>query len=128
MFCLGYGMPLRDFGLDPKYFIREPHNSFLSILSRGGLVALSMWLWMHYLLFRVWFRLYSVYKIFDNEQGIKILILLMTYFILVLVGAVGQDNLEKPFFVVPYYFFWGVVLRLYYVEKFNRNIIKGEKL
>jgi hypothetical protein len=35
-------------------------------------------------------------------------------FILVWVFAIGEDAFEKPFNAIPYYFFWGIILRFYY--------------
>jgi hypothetical protein len=31
-----------------------------------------------------------------------------------LVATLGEDALEKPYNIVPYYCFWGVILRLWF--------------
>jgi len=33
-----------------------------------------------------------------------------------MVGAIGEDNMEKPFFAIPYYFFWGVVVKISFLQ------------
>jgi len=35
----------------------------------------------------------------------------MVYFICMWVLALGEDGFEKPYNIIPYYFFWGIVLR-----------------
>ena len=34
-----------------------------------------------------------------------------TFFLLLTILGLGQDGFEKPFNAVPFYFFWGVILR-----------------
>jgi len=38
------------------------------------------------------------------------LLVMMIFCSIILVGIVGEDMLEKPFYAVPYYFFWGVIV------------------
>jgi hypothetical protein len=49
----------------------------------------------------------------------------MVFFILIWVLAIGEDAFEKPFNSIPYYFFWGIVLRLACYMKYDmmRSII-----
>src|SRR3546814_2718023 len=41
-------------------------------------------------------------------------LLIVAFALLTLVGCVGEDNLEKPYYAIPYYTFWGFVLRIVY--------------
>jgi hypothetical protein len=43
------------------------------------------------------------------------LVLVLAFAILVLISALGEDSLEKPYITIPYYVLWGFVLRLNYL-------------
>jgi hypothetical protein len=111
-FGLGYGFPLTDFTGTRVEEVREPHNSYISILTRIGLIGGLAFVWMHILLLRVWKRTYSMCSRLRWQEGQDLLFILMVYFIIVLVRALGEPAFEKPFFTIPYYFFWGVVLMM----------------
>lgn len=117
LFGLGYGFPLIDFGIADGVMVREPHNSYISILARGGLFAAVMWLWMHLILLKIWRKLYLYFKNIGNTEYQNRLLILMVYFVLVWIFAIGEDAFEKPFIMIPYYFFWGVILRIGYNQK-----------
>jgi hypothetical protein len=117
IFGLGYGFPLVDFGIANGVMVREPHNSYISVLARGGIIGAIMWSWMHFLLLRVWRRLYYSYGRYNDMKGQNRILILMVYFVLIWVFAIGEDAFEKPFLTIPYYFFWGVILRLSYNQK-----------
>lgn len=109
LFGLGYGLPLLDFeewGLE----IREPHNSYVSIFSRIGFLGLAAFLWLHVVLMRRWVDAYKACKRMDWQVGRHRLLLLLSFFVILWIIAFTEDAFEKPFFTVPYYFFWGVVL------------------
>ncbi len=111
---LGYGFPLIDFHITGGVPVREPHNSYISFVARSGLVGLSFFILIHFKLFRIWQEAYKHCKRLSWEQGANRLLALLVYFILIWVFAIGEDAFEKPFNAIPYYFFWGIVLRLAY--------------
>ncbi len=115
-FGLGYGLPLVDFQITGNIAVREPHNSLMSIFGRMGLVGIIAFLWMHISLFWCWLRTYKSYGLDGNKQGRNRLLLLLIFFILIIVLSLAQDAFEKPYNTIPYYFFWGVVLRMYYKQ------------
>jgi hypothetical protein len=117
LFGLGYGFPLIDFGLAGGIKVREPHNSYISILARVGVVGSVVWLWMHIILIKVWHRSYKRCEKMGLREGQNRLLILMVFFVLSWVFAIGEDAFEKPFVAIPYYFFWGVVLRFIYNQK-----------
>lgn len=125
LFGLGYGFPLIDFSIGVP--VREPHNSYISIIARLGLVGISLFVWMHILLLRVWRRAYRECTRLKWREGQNRLLLLMVFFILIWVLCIGEDGLEKPFNAIPYYFFWGIVLRFAYHLK-QGNIGSAELL
>jgi len=119
---LGYGIPLTDFYVGPGRIVREPHNSYISIVGRLGLIGLFAWLWMHAMLLIVWQRCYKLCQHLGWRDGENYLLVLMSFFVLIWVFSLGEDGLEKPFNAIPYYFFWGIVLGLYY--QLHTNLYK----
>lgn len=113
-FGLGYGFPLIDFHITGNVPVREPHNSYLSFIARSGLIGLTFFLWIHFLLLKIWHKTYRTCLKLKWEIGANRLIILLVYFVLVWVYAIGEDAFEKPYNAVPYYFFWGIVLRFSY--------------
>ncbi len=124
IFGLGYGFPLIDFSGGGR-IVREPHNSYVSIIARLGLIGIIAWLWMHFLMLSIWVKAYKCCKKLCWKEGQNRLLLLMVFFILAWVYALGEDAFEKPFVAIPYYFLWGVVLRFYYQLKTDPVAIMG---
>lgn len=121
LFGLGYGFSLIDFTVTGGVEIREPHNSYISIFSRSGLIGISLFTAVHFYLIKTWFLAHRLCRMINWQEGLNWLLLIFVYFILVWVFAIGEDAFEKPFNAIPYYFFWGIVLRFYYHLK-NNNI------
>lgn len=120
LFGLGYGIRLTDF----SYFgipVREPHNSYISIVARIGLMGGIAWAWMHGLMLRTWHSGYKQCVRMGWVEGQNRFLIVMVFFMMVWVYAIGQDAFEKPFNTIPYYFFWGIVLR-YVVHLRNGTI------
>lgn len=115
LFGMGYGFPLIDFFAHGKGYVgqmvREPHNSYISILARIGLIGGIAWVWMHILMLWVWRNAYKMCRRMRWKEGENRLLILMVFFILLWVLAIGEDGFEKPYNTIPYYFFWGIVLR-----------------
>jgi O-antigen ligase len=120
VFGMGFGFPLIDFvAHGPGYaeegqVAREPHNSYVSIVSRLGLIGILTFAWMHVLLLGVWRRTYTMCQRLHWREGQNRLLILMVYCVVIWVAALGEDAFEKPFATIPYYFFWGVVLSMSY--------------
>jgi hypothetical protein len=114
IFGLGYGFPLVDLHSLSDIPVREPHNSYISFVARSGLIGLALFFVVHFQLFRIWHWSYINCKKKLWVNGQNQLIILMVYFVLVIVLALGEDGFEKPYNAIPYYFFWGIVLRIAY--------------
>lgn len=109
---LGYGLPLIPFTANGGIVAREPHNSLISVFARGGAIGLSCWLWLQIELFACWLRCFRAQvKLRGSREWENRLLVLLSFLVLVMVGALGEDNMEKPFFAIPYYFIWGFLLR-----------------
>ena len=109
-FGLGYGMPLTDFLLGQGVRVREPHNSYLSVLARLGVTGALLWICMHITLFWTWLSGFRLAR----RRGWKLdearLLVLAIFCFVVLLSAIGEDIMEKTFNASPYYFFWGVIV------------------
>ena len=110
---LGYGFPLVAWVTENGVPVREPHNSFISVIARTGMIGFVSFFWVQIILLRTWKRAYKICKLIKWTFGKKYLLALMAFFIFVWVLALGEDAFEKPFWAIPYYFFWGYVLALY---------------
>lgn len=110
IFGLGYGMPLTTFQ-GATAVTREPHNSYISVIGRLGISGISMWVLMQSSLYLAWWRSYKLCKRMQWTADQVNLLLLVLFCIMTLVEAVGEPAMEVPFYAIPYYFFFGVILR-----------------
>lgn len=113
LFGVGYGVPLTDTD-HGQYVIREPHNSYVSIIARLGVVGFVLWCWLHLGLLSAWRSARDWGRANQLGRLPDYMLVIMAYFVGVWVTALGQDVLEKPYVVIPYYFSWGVILRFAY--------------
>lgn len=111
---LGYGVPLTDFRDTLGVVARELHNSVLSVVGRLGLIGLVSWIWMQVELFRAGIRAYRDCRRVGWTEGANLVLLLLGFAVLVLASCFGEDAMEKPYNAIPYYAFWGFVLRIAY--------------
>ena len=110
IFGLGYGVPLTNFH-GPNGVVREPHNSYISVVARLGLSGFIVWTMMQVSLYASWWRSYRLCKRLGWKREQNNLLLLFVFCVLIAVIAIGEDGFEKPFNAIPYYLFMGVVLR-----------------
>ena len=114
LFGKGYGITLTDFGIGYGVTVREPHNGFLSIFARSGIIGLSLFFWLHVVLIKNWFSAYK-FAVSNNcvsEQNY--LLHLGTYIILIFTAAIADSMFQYPYYAILYYFFWGIILRIGY--------------
>ncbi len=111
LFGLGYGIPLTELRTPNGAIVREPHNSFISLVARQGVVGLAAFVWVQLALIGSWFRVYRHFEREGDTRWRNNLLIMGTFFVLLTILALGQDGFEKPFNAIPYYFFWGVILR-----------------
>jgi len=111
LFGLGYGVILTDFHGSSGAAVREPHNSYISVIARTGLVGAICWVLMMLSLVQRWHLCFRDCRALGWRLGENRLMVLMVYFICIWVLAIGEDSFEKPYNTIPFYFLWGIVLR-----------------
>jgi hypothetical protein len=111
---LGYGIPLTNFSDTLGVVTREPHNSVISVAARLGLIGLFAWIWMQVELFRAGFRAYRDCRRTGRNDAANLILLLLAFAVITLSSCFGEDTMEKPYYAIPYYAFWGVALRMAY--------------
>jgi hypothetical protein len=111
---LGFGIPLTDKQVMAGVLIREPHNSYISVAARTGLLGLVAWLAMHAALLGAWLRAFRLHRDAGDRVGQNRLVVLLVFFASLWITALAEDGFEKPFNAVPYYLAWGIVLRMAY--------------
>jgi hypothetical protein len=111
-------MPLTDFVIAGDIQVRELHNSYMSVLARQGL-------FIGIFVFSIWFLAvkFSLKNILNknpigSSSVIGFSIFCSFYIVNVLIFAMAEDAFEKPMFAVPFYFMFGILLRL------QRNEVK----
>ena len=109
---LGYGLPLTDFHGSSGAEVREPHNSYISVIARTGIIGAVCWGAMMLELLRRWHNTFMRCRLLGWREGENRLLVLMVFFVCTWVLALGEDGFEKPYNIIPFYFFWGVILRL----------------
>jgi O-antigen ligase len=124
LFGLGYGIPLTDFHYNTGALVREPHNSYVSVTARLGVTGILIWLLMQGALYSSWRKAYRLAGRMGWDEDRRNLLLLLIFNILVLNTAIGEDGLEKPFYAIPYYLFFGVILR--YGRILRRTALESE--
>ena len=108
---LGFGIPLTDFHDASDALVREPHNSYISVAARMGLIGVISLIWMYASLISAWNRAYKRCVAIGWEEGKRILLFFFSYFVLLWIFSITEDGMEKPYNAISFYFFWGVVLR-----------------
>ncbi len=111
---LGYGIPLTDFSDTLGVTTREPHNSVISVTARLGLIGIFAWMWMQVELFRAGFRAYRDCRHTGRNDAANLILLVLAFAVITLSSCFGEDTMEKPYYTIPYYAFWGVALRIAY--------------
>ena len=108
---IGFGQSLTSFidGSKNRGLVREPHNSYISILTRTGAVGLLTWLaFQTMLMLSVWTKYITQRETEPASAGYWLWLFL--FFMTLLVEAIVEPVFESPYFAAPYFFFAGIAL------------------
>ena len=117
----GFGKPLINFytGLE-DIPAREPHNSYLTIIGRVGYLGLLFWSLIHIKIFKY---IYKTLKIdFTDKYLNNIIVLILIYLAIIIVSSLGDSMFTMPNYSIPFYFFVGVVLKIYKLSQSPLNL------
>jgi hypothetical protein len=114
LFGIGYGKNLIEFSITKSVIATEPHNSFLSLYGKMGIVGFSLWAVAHLFFIRTWKKTYDFLKEKKlNDKKNKILGLFI-FIIIILVSSVTNSMFEETYRAIIYYIIWGIILRMSY--------------
>lgn len=116
VFGVGFGPALTDFsarGTDGRaVVVREPHNSYVTILTRTGILGLSAMLMFFASTFVAAVALYRQQLASGDKPLAALALGAAVFFLCNFLNALGQPNFEAPHFVAPFFFVSGIVLAL----------------
>ncbi|MCD6681939.1 MAG: O-antigen ligase family protein [Burkholderiaceae bacterium] len=117
VFGIGYGQPLTNFTVGGteggSIIVREPHNSYVTILTRLGVTGIVFMLLLHGMAFGTALRLYRKACRYGDRPLAAMALGTAVYFVCNYLNAIGQPNFENPHFAVPYFFLAGVTFSLW---------------
>jgi hypothetical protein len=121
---IGFGHVLTDLtttGTEGQTMIvREPHNSYVTTLSRSGIVGLVVMLSLHSSV--LWICLYGYRRHYLTHRPQAAYFLgVMFYELYSLLNSWGEPHFEVAHFAVPSYFIYGTVIGLHiYIAQTNQ--------
>ncbi len=116
IFGNGYGSPIVSFTAIGNITVREPHNMYLTIFSRSGLVGFYLFILLNIKLINIWFQLYSTLKHKKNELHYKLLIFSGIYFVLIYVSGLVDSNLSYNYFSIIFNILWGLIISMNFLH------------
>ena len=118
VFGQGFGMPLTQFVSAQGTIVREPHNTFMSLFGRTGLLGVIIWSKIIFgQLYKYVRRFYSS----KNEYSFSII----TMIIFCLIVSLVEPFFESTFSSIPFYSLLGIWI---YLEYYDYNIYKNNKI
>jgi len=121
----GFGSPLVNFIAIGEVTVREPHNMYLTIFSRSGLVGFLFFIIMNLKLISIWFEVFNILKKNKNSIHFKILIFSGIYFVLIYVSGLVDSNLSYNYFSIIFNILWGATISLNFIYT-NANFQKNK--
>lgn len=120
----GYGKPLIDFGLGSGVVAREPHNSYLSIYGKMGLIGTVVWTYMHLHFFRTWNKYYQYSKLNNMNDDKNKLLGFMAFILMILISGISNSMFAQTWIASIYYLFWGIIFRICFNIEIRKKEIK----
>lgn len=93
--------------------VREPHNSFITMLTRGGIVALAVFVILLLYILAITAVGYWRYRAHDRRVA-AIFLCGFLWQVMAMMQAWGQPYFENPYTVVPNYFVYGSLIALWH--------------
>ena len=106
LFGMGYGMPLTD--AVAVTVIREPHNSYMSVFARNGVILFSVWILFH--LSVTWASIRMLRRNVSHTIEYKLLFVCLLVTTSIYITAVVEPAFELPPIAISAYMFIGISL------------------
>jgi hypothetical protein len=123
-FGKSFGLPLVNFIGQGGIVIREPHNMYLSIFGRGGLIGLFIYIILNIKLINIFFKSYTQSKSDKNSLFFKIILFIGIYILSMYNMGISDSILTNSYFSITLNILWGLVLAIYYNQNYNEKKYK----
>ena len=114
LFGIGYGKPLIEFNVSKSVIATEPHNAFLSLYGKMGIVGFSLWIISHIFFIRTWKKTYDFLKEKKLADKKNKILGLFIFIIIIMVSSFTNSMFEETYRAIIYYIIWGIILRMSY--------------
>lgn len=98
----GFGQVLINFELGNDVAVRQPHNIFLTVLARLGLVGFALWVWMQVQILLLFWQALCLSSRLRPSEGLLALWLFISYLSGMLLASV-QPWLEFSYGAIPFF-------------------------
>lgn len=117
LFGQGFGPLLTDFSA--THAVREPHNSYLSVFARTGLVGFILWMFFHvYINTKVYLLLLSGKEKIRVTFSFRILLAVFMSMHAMYWFSLVEPGFETPNSTIPFYILLGIMI--FFIKKNNR--------
>jgi len=116
LFGQGFGPILTDF--HAIHTVREPHNSYLSVFARTGLIGFTLWMFFHvYVNTKVYLLLLSKKEKIRTMLSFRILLVMLMSMHAMYWYSLVEPGFETPHHAIPYYMLLGIMV--FFMKKKN---------
>ena len=117
LFGQGFGPLLTDFSTTNA--VREPHNSYLSVFARTGLIGFILWMFFHvYINTKVYLLLLSGKEKIRVTFSFRILLAVFMSMHAMYWFSLVEPGFETPNSTIPFYILLGIMI--FFIKKNNR--------
>ena len=123
LFGLPFGVSLTDFYNTQGMQTREPHNLYITIFARTGLIGSILFSILHFKIIRILYKAYIKSLILKNKATNKLMILFMMYVLFIFGGGgISSSILSATYHSTQFYLFVGIWISIYF------KLLKDENL
>lgn len=118
---LDFGIPLTNFYNSQGIITREPHNLYISILARGGIIGSFLFLVLHFKILKILFSFFRENYKSNNKQINSLFLLVFIYVIFIFIASgVSTSILSATYYSSQLYIFFGILLAINTQRKINK--------
>ena len=123
LFGLPFGVSLTDFYNTQGMQTREPHNLYITIFARTGLIGFILFSILHFKIIKILYKAYIKSLILKNKATNKLMILFMMYVLFIFGGGgISSSILSATYHSTQFYLFVGIWISIYF------KLLKDENL